>query len=144
MAIAPAGWGQFRGDLLVGNNNPDMNGLTTINAYNLTTGAFAGTLTLNTGKPFSVDELWALSFGNGHSAGSVNTLYFTAGLSNNTGAFLGPSLRFPSRAPHCLDWSPPGCVRESGRGRRVFGTRPDCRTQQSPGRGAPIPYRLTV
>ncbi len=89
VAIAPAGWGQFGGDLLVGNNNADMNGLTTINAYDLTTGAFAGTLTLNTGQPFSADELWALSFGNGASAGSKNTLYFTAGLSDNTGGLFG-------------------------------------------------------
>ena len=37
LAIAPAGWGQFGGDLLVGNNNPDPDGLTGINAYNLTT-----------------------------------------------------------------------------------------------------------
>ncbi len=37
LAIAPAGWGQFGGDLLVGNNNADSNGLTGINAYNLTT-----------------------------------------------------------------------------------------------------------
>ncbi len=41
LAIAPAGWGQFGGDLLVGNNNPDADGLTEINAYNLTTGALA-------------------------------------------------------------------------------------------------------
>ena len=89
LAIAPAGWGQFGGDLLVGNNNADPNGLTEINAYNLTTGGFAGTLTLNTGQPFSATELWALSFGNGGGAGSPNTLFFTAGLDNNTNGLFG-------------------------------------------------------
>ena len=89
LAIAPAGWGQFGGDLLVGNNNANSAGLTEINAYNLTTGDFVGTLMLNTGQPFSETELWALSFGNGGSAGSTDTLFFTAGLDNNTNGLLG-------------------------------------------------------
>jgi uncharacterized protein (TIGR03118 family) len=98
LALAPAGWGQFGGDLLVGNNNPDANGLTTINAYNVTTGAFVGTLMLGS-QPFSVDELWALSFGNGGSAASANTLLFTAGLADNTGGLLGAiSVPEPSAA----------------------------------------------
>ena len=99
VAIAPQGWGQFGGDLLVGNNNAGPGGLTEINAYNLTTGAFAGTLTLNTGQPFSVTELWALSFGNGGGAGSEDTLFFTAGLDNNTNGLFGAiSVPEPSSA----------------------------------------------
>ena len=99
VAIAPQGWGQFGGDLLVGNNNAGPGGLTEINAYNLTTGAFAGTLTLNTGQPFSVTELWALSFGNGGGAGSKDTLFFTAGLDNNTNGLFGAiSVPEPSSA----------------------------------------------
>ena len=89
LAIAPAGWGQFGGDLLVGNNNAGSSGLTEINAYNLTTGAWEGTLTLATGQPFSATELWALSFGNGGGAGSLDTLYFTAGLDDNTNGLIG-------------------------------------------------------
>jgi len=89
MAIAPANWGQFGGDLLVGNNNPNGAGLTEINAYNLTTGQWVGTLTLAGGITFSATELWALSFGNGASAGSTDTLFFTAGLDNNTNGLLG-------------------------------------------------------
>ena len=50
LALAPAGWGQFGGDLLVGNNNA-INGLTEINAYNLS-GGFAGTLMVNLGSAF--------------------------------------------------------------------------------------------
>ena len=101
LAIAPASWGQFGGDLLVGNNN----GPGEINAYNLS-GVFEGTLTLNTGQPFAAADLWALSFGNGGAAGSQNTLFFTAGLASNTdglfGAISAQSVPEPStrRASH--------------------------------------------
>jgi uncharacterized protein (TIGR03118 family) len=85
LAIAPAGWGKFGGDLLVGNNDGDG----TINAYNLQTGAWAGQIMLNSGQPFSETELWAISFGNGTSAGSTNDLYFVAGLANQAGGLIG-------------------------------------------------------
>ena len=88
LAIAPQGWGQFGGDLLVGNNNAGPDSLTEINAYSLS-GAWQGTLTLNTGQPFSATELWALSFGNGVGAGSTDTLFFTAGLDNNANGLFG-------------------------------------------------------
>ena len=52
LAIAPASWGQFGGDLLVGNNN----GPGEINAYNLN-GVFEGTLMLNTAQPFAAADL---------------------------------------------------------------------------------------
>jgi uncharacterized protein (TIGR03118 family) len=90
LAIAPANWGQFGGDLLVANNNENSAGLTEITAYNLTTGAFDGTLTLANGQPFSATELWAISFGSGSaSGGSQDVLYFTAGLDNNTNGLFG-------------------------------------------------------
>jgi uncharacterized protein (TIGR03118 family) len=76
IALAPKGFGQFGGDLLVGNNGGDG----WINAFNPITGAFVGSLTLNTGQFFHEGNLWALSFGNGGSGGDANTLYFTAGL----------------------------------------------------------------
>jgi uncharacterized protein (TIGR03118 family) len=88
LAIAPAGWGKFGGDLLVANNNPDSNGMTGISAYTLT-GQYVGSLTLNTGQQFSATELWALCFGNGGSAGSPDTLYFTAGLDGNLNGLIG-------------------------------------------------------
>ncbi len=89
LTIAPPNWGRFGGDLLVGNNNANSAGLTEINAYNLRTGAFAGTLMLGKHQPFSETELWALSFGNGAGAGSTDTLFFTAGLPNNTDGLFG-------------------------------------------------------
>jgi uncharacterized protein (TIGR03118 family) len=128
MAVAPVGWGQFGGDLLVANNNADGNGNTEINAYDLATGAWAGTLTLNTGQPFSETELWGLSFGTGASGGgSPNTLYFTAGLDNNTGGLFGAisveSVPEPSSAVLGLMalGMAVGCWRLKGR-RRHFGT----------------------
>jgi uncharacterized protein (TIGR03118 family) len=90
MAIAPANFGQFGGDLLVGNDNPNSAGVTGINAYNLTTGAFDGTLTLANGQPFSEAKLWSLSFGSGQGGGgSSDVLYFTAGLDGNSGGLFG-------------------------------------------------------
>jgi uncharacterized protein (TIGR03118 family) len=74
LAIAPAGFGPFAGDLLVGNNGGDG----TINAYSLA-GVQEGQITLGTGSVFSEQQLWAITFGNGTSAGSPNDLYFAAG-----------------------------------------------------------------
>ena len=73
LAIAPADWGSFGGDLLVGNRGDG-----TINAYDPTTGAFIGPLTDAQGHPISNALLTALAFGNGTSFNS-NALLFTAG-----------------------------------------------------------------
>ncbi len=83
LAIAPAGWGQFGGDLLVGNNDGDG----TINAYTLG-GVWQGQITVQTGT-FSQGELWGLTFGNGGSGGSPNVLYFAAGLDGATNGLFG-------------------------------------------------------
>jgi uncharacterized protein (TIGR03118 family) len=99
LATAPANWGQFGGDLLVANNNANSAGLTVINAYNLTTGAFEGTLMLSNGQPFSNTELWAISFGNGAGAGSTDTLFFTAGLPGNTDGLFGAISAQPVSEP---------------------------------------------
>jgi uncharacterized protein (TIGR03118 family) len=81
LALAPAGWGAFGGDLLVGNNNGDG----TINAYTLG-GVWQGQLDLNTGQAFSEGNLWGMMFGSGSaSGGSPNVLYFAAGLDGNNG-----------------------------------------------------------
>ncbi len=96
LALAPGSWGQFGGDLLVANNN----GPGTINAYNVATGLLQGSLTINPG-PGSVSsaDLWGITFGNGGSGGSTDTLYFTAGLaSNGDGLFGAISVPEPSSA----------------------------------------------
>ncbi len=74
MAIAPANFGDFAGDLLVSNFGDGM-----IHAFNPTTGQLIGTLNDTTGKPIVVRGIWALLFGNGGRGGDAGTLYFTAG-----------------------------------------------------------------
>ncbi|HEX8178873.1 MAG TPA: TIGR03118 family protein [Pyrinomonadaceae bacterium] len=76
MVIAPASFGLFGNQLLVGNfgeGNPS------IHAFNVTTGALLGPLQNEAGEPIEIDELWALTFGNGGNGGDPNTLYFSAG-----------------------------------------------------------------
>jgi uncharacterized protein (TIGR03118 family) len=74
VALAPATFGPFGGDLLIGNLGDG-----TINAFNLTTGVQAGTLDGPSGAPISIQGLWAIAFGSGAQSEDPGTLYFTAG-----------------------------------------------------------------
>jgi len=75
LALAPAGFGSFGGDLLVGNFSFVAS---EINAFDPATGAFRGTIPIDmTG--FTPGGLWALNFGNGVT-GDQNTLFFTNGI----------------------------------------------------------------
>jgi uncharacterized protein (TIGR03118 family) len=89
LQIAPASFGSFAGDLLVGNFGNGM-----INAYNATTGVFVGTLDGSNGSPLVIDGLWGLTIGNGSAAGSLNTLFFTAGPNGENDGLFG-SLAVP-------------------------------------------------
>src|SRR5262249_17448202 len=60
MAVAPASFGDFSNDLLVGNFG---NGR--INVFNPGTGAFLGTLSSSKNHPLVTEGLWGLAFGNG-------------------------------------------------------------------------------
>ena len=82
VAMAPANFGSFSNDLLVGNFG---NGQ--INAFNPKNGQFVGVLQDASGQPIAIPHLWGLEFGNGGAAGPTNTLYFTAGLTSH----LAPS-----------------------------------------------------
>src|SRR5262249_25453156 len=88
VALAPAGFGQFGGDLLVGNEGDGK-----INAFNPTTGQFVGQLSLVSaanGSPTNIGlGLWTLTFGGSGQDGNPNTLYFTAGINNETGGVFG-------------------------------------------------------
>jgi uncharacterized protein (TIGR03118 family) len=84
VAIAPATFGAFASDLLVGNFGDG-----TINAFNPTTGAALGALTDQNGNTISISGLWALLLGNGGSGGDPNALYFTAGTDNQLHGLLG-------------------------------------------------------
>jgi uncharacterized protein (TIGR03118 family) len=84
LAIAPATFGKFANDLLVGNFGDGL-----INAYDPATGAFAGTLQDAGGNNIAIPGLWALIFGNGGSGGDKDTLYFTAGPGGQKHGLLG-------------------------------------------------------
>ena len=84
LAKAPANFGKFSGDILVGNFG---NGH--INAFDPTTGAFVGSLRDLQSKVISIDGLWALTFGNGGSTGARNALFFTAGLDDESHGLFG-------------------------------------------------------
>ena len=92
LTIAPESFGKFGGDLLVGNNN----GNNWINAFDPMHGDFEGVLKLASGQPFSENNLWALSFGNGGNGGLANTLYFTAGINNGADGLFGSLQAIPS------------------------------------------------
>jgi uncharacterized protein (TIGR03118 family) len=77
LALAPASFGEFGNDLLVGNFNDAFG---EINAFDPNTGAFLGTLRNTFGDPIINPGLWALAFGNGGSAGDPGTLFLTAGI----------------------------------------------------------------
>lgn len=81
VAIAPAGFGIYAGDLLVGNFGDGL-----ITAYNPTTYAYLGTLADANGNAISYPGLWEL-FANAN--GNASALYFVAGLANETHGLFG-------------------------------------------------------
>ncbi|HUO10242.1 MAG TPA: TIGR03118 family protein [Phycisphaerae bacterium] len=85
LALAPANFGQFSNDLLVGNFGDG-----TISAFDLSTPTptFKGQLTDTSGATLSIDGLWGLEFGNGASVPS-NSLIFSAGPNDESDGLLG-------------------------------------------------------
>jgi len=84
LAIAPANFGAFANDLLVGNFGDG-----TINAYDPATGAFVGTMQDTKGNNIVLDGLWALIVGNGGNGGDPNAVYFSAGTGGEKHGLLG-------------------------------------------------------
>jgi uncharacterized protein (TIGR03118 family) len=80
---ASASFGAFSNDILIGNFGDG-----TINAFDPATGNFLGQLNDQTGAPIVNGSLWALVFGAG-GTGDSNTLYFTAGLANESHGLFG-------------------------------------------------------
>ncbi|HKB05120.1 MAG TPA: TIGR03118 family protein [Gemmataceae bacterium] len=81
---APADFGDFSGDLLVGNFGDGR-----INAFDPASGKLLGTLSSSPGHPVVIDGLWGLSFGNGNTAGDANALYYAAGPDDETHGLYG-------------------------------------------------------
>lgn len=83
MTIAPAGFGDFGGALLVGNFGDGA-----INAFDPVSGKSLGALEDGSGAVIHISGLWGLTFGNGNranpaaatSGGEANSLYFAAGI----------------------------------------------------------------
>jgi uncharacterized protein (TIGR03118 family) len=76
LALAPASFGRFGGDLLVasfGNGH--------ITAYRRSGGSWAydGALTGRDGRPLAVNGVWGIAFGNGGEAGPRDRLFFMSG-----------------------------------------------------------------
>ena len=97
ITLAPATFGSFGDDLLIGNFG---NG--EIDAYS-TAGTFEGTLDGAGGTPLVNDNLWALDFRTGGTGVNPNALYLTAGIDNQQGglfAEIAPST--PEPAPLIL------------------------------------------
>ncbi len=74
LVLAPANFGTFSNDLLVGNFGDGR-----INAFDPATGAWLGALGDGNGMPIAVAGLWGIAFGNGINGQPTNTLFFAAG-----------------------------------------------------------------
>ena len=92
LTLAPAGFGDFGGDLLVGNFSF---AVSEINAFDPVTGAFLGVISNSAGNPIVNSGLWALAFGNGGNGGNPNTLYFTAGINGEANGLFGSLAAVP-------------------------------------------------
>ena len=114
ITMAPADFGKFSNDLLIGNFNsgdPAV-GPGNISAFDPATGTFLGLLTDPASTPISIDGLWTLKFGNGGNGGINNVLYFSAGIQRQAHGLFGslascgaPGISGTSASPNIL-WPP--------------------------------------
>jgi uncharacterized protein (TIGR03118 family) len=87
IALAPAGFGPFSGDLLIGNFGDGQ-----INAFaEQPDGSWerAGGLRDASGRTLTIDGLWGIGFGNNGAAGPSTTLYFAAGPNDEQDGLFG-------------------------------------------------------
>jgi uncharacterized protein (TIGR03118 family) len=83
ITLAPANFGQFSNDLLIGNFGDGR-----IHAFDPNTGEVLGTLRGTSGKPLAIDGLWGLITGD-PGAGGVDSVWFSAGPDEETHGLLG-------------------------------------------------------
>jgi uncharacterized protein (TIGR03118 family) len=86
VAIAPANFGKFSHDILVGNVDDGK-----ISAFDPQTGRFLGQIEDAHGNVIANPGLWSLAFGSGDvkANGAANQLFFTAGINNYADGLLG-------------------------------------------------------
>lgn len=85
LAIAPGNFGQFSGALLVSNNISRGR----IDAFDIATGQFLGSLRDENGQVIEIDQLWGIRFGLAGANGLTNQLFFTAGTNEYGNGLLG-------------------------------------------------------
>ncbi|MFZ3167372.1 MAG: TIGR03118 family protein [Candidatus Methanoperedens sp.] len=83
-AMAPANFGNFGNDLLIGNFGSGQ-----ISAFDEDNGSFKGLLENESNEPIVIDGLWGLGFGNDANAGSSDTLFFAAGINKEQDGLFG-------------------------------------------------------
>jgi uncharacterized protein (TIGR03118 family) len=83
LSQAPANFGNFHNTILVGNFGDGR-----INAYT-PDGRFKGQLKSETNAPIQIDGLWGLRVGNGGQGGTVDALYFAAGIDGEAHGLYG-------------------------------------------------------
>jgi uncharacterized protein (TIGR03118 family) len=97
IAIAPAGFGEFGGDVLVGNFGDG-----TINAFDPITGNYVGTLRDGSGNPIVNDGLWSLDFRAAGSGFDPNALFLTAGIHDEADGLFAEIQSVPEPAAIAL------------------------------------------
>ena len=98
VALAPASFGKFGGDLLIGNFGDG-----TINAYDAKSGKFKGQLKSAKNKVLHIDGLWGMAFGNGVNDQSPDKLYFAAGPVGESHGMYGSIAPAPRHHGHDAD-----------------------------------------
>jgi len=89
IALAPSNFGPLSNTLLISNNSE----FGTINAFDLNTGKFVGTIKDQKGKQVVLNNLWGIAFGGGNSSsGATNELYVTVGNGNGLNELAGTFL----------------------------------------------------
>jgi uncharacterized protein (TIGR03118 family) len=91
ITIAPASFGPFANDLLVGNFSFVAS---EINAFDPLSGTLLGTILIDVGVgisgiPNTAGGLWSIGFGTGGNNGSPNTLFFTDGINGEADGLFG-------------------------------------------------------
>ena len=82
--MAPANFGNFSNDLLIGNFGSGQ-----ISAFDPDKGSFKGLLDNESNEPINISGLWGLEFGNDADAGSSDTLFFAAGINKEQDGLFG-------------------------------------------------------
>jgi uncharacterized protein (TIGR03118 family) len=87
VAIAPAGFGNLEGDVLIGNFGDGTINIFAPNGTALATSK--GPLLDSSAKAFAFAGLWSLVFGNGDADKPLTTLFYTAGFADQTDGVFG-------------------------------------------------------